>query len=78
MAKLQEVDAALRSEYALRRRMLIERVKVTLQSFLWSPRLEQTVRRRRRRPCRRCCQTHNPRLLREAPPAARTAFLAVG
>ncbi|PSC73625.1 FAM98A [Micractinium conductrix] len=41
MAKLSEVDAALRYEYALRRRMLIERVNVTLQSFLWSPRLEQ-------------------------------------
>lgn len=44
LAKLTEVDGALRAEYALRRRMLIERVKVTLQSFMWSPRLEQTVR----------------------------------
>ncbi|KAL4419219.1 hypothetical protein ABPG77_010661 [Micractinium sp. CCAP 211/92] len=41
LAQLGDVDAALRSEYALRRRMLIERVNVTLQSFLWSPRLEQ-------------------------------------
>ncbi|KAL4422373.1 hypothetical protein ABPG75_008570 [Micractinium tetrahymenae] len=41
LAQLGEVDSALRSEYALRRRMLIERVNVTLQSFLWSPRLEQ-------------------------------------
>lgn len=43
LAQLGDVDAALRSEYALRRRMLIERVNVTLQSFLWSPRLEQKV-----------------------------------
>lgn len=43
LAQLGEVDAALRSEYALRRRMLIERVKVTLQSFMWSPRLEAKV-----------------------------------
>jgi hypothetical protein len=38
MATLQDVEATLRSEYALRRRMLVERVKVTLQSFLWSNR----------------------------------------
>ena len=43
LAKLSEVDTALRAEYALRRRMLIERVKVTLQSFMWSPRLEAKV-----------------------------------
>lgn len=43
MAKLAEVQGALRAEYTLRRRMLIERVQVTLQSFLWSPRLEQQV-----------------------------------
>jgi hypothetical protein len=44
LATLFEVDTALRSEYALRRRMLIERAKVTLQSFLWSPRLLKKVR----------------------------------
>ncbi|KAF6258787.1 hypothetical protein COO60DRAFT_1638882 [Scenedesmus sp. NREL 46B-D3] len=38
---LREVDAALREEYWVRRRMLIERVKVTLQSFLWSPRVAE-------------------------------------
>lgn len=40
-SKLQEVDAALRAEYALRRRMLCERAKVTLQSFSWSTRLAE-------------------------------------
>eukprot|EP00887_Chlorella_sp_A99_P005046 scaffold4.g5046.t1 len=38
---LADIDAALRAEYALRRRMLIERVKVTLSSFLYSPRLAE-------------------------------------
>lgn len=47
LAQLGEVDAALRAEYSLRRRMLIERVNVTLQSFLWSPRLEQKASRGR-------------------------------
>eukprot|EP00878_Enallax_costatus_P035196 GHUV01039196.1.p1 GENE.GHUV01039196.1~~GHUV01039196.1.p1 ORF type:complete len:188 (-),score=50.87 GHUV01039196.1:549-1112(-) len=38
---LGEVDDALRQEYTIRRRMLIERIKVTLQSFLWSPRVAE-------------------------------------
>jgi hypothetical protein len=37
------VDEVLKAEYSLRRRMLIERVKVTLQSFMWSPRLKEQV-----------------------------------
>ncbi|KAI3424779.1 hypothetical protein D9Q98_008167 [Chlorella vulgaris] len=41
LAILKDVDEVLRSEYSLRRRMLIERVKVTLQSFMWSPRLKE-------------------------------------
>lgn len=40
-AMLAEVDTALQPENALRRRMLIERAKVTLQSFLWSRRLTE-------------------------------------
>lgn len=44
LATLSEVNAALHDEYALRRRMLIERVGVTLKSFLWSNRLGETVR----------------------------------
>jgi len=43
---LTEVNQALHDEYALRRRMLTERVRVTLQSFLWSGRLKEQV----------CCQ----------------------
>lgn len=37
---LAEIDAALRSEYAVRRRVLIERVLVTLKSFAASPKVE--------------------------------------
>ncbi|KAL6773858.1 hypothetical protein ACKKBG_A22790 [Auxenochlorella protothecoides x Auxenochlorella symbiontica] len=40
-AALVEVDAALRSEYTLRRAMLKERAAVTLRSLLWSDRLEE-------------------------------------
>ena len=40
-ARLAEIDVALRAEYSLRRRMLTERAKVTLQSFTWSTRLEE-------------------------------------
>lgn len=36
---LKDVDTALHAENALRRKMLIERIKVTLQSFMWSTRL---------------------------------------
>lgn len=39
-ARLRAVDGALREEYRLRRRMLVERAAVTLHSFLSSPRLE--------------------------------------
>jgi protein FAM98B len=41
VSMLKEVDTALHAENALRRRMLIERVKVTLQSFMWSTRLTE-------------------------------------
>ena len=40
LVKLGEVDALLHSEYTLRRRMLVERAKVTLRSLMCSPRLE--------------------------------------
>ena len=39
MRQLEEINDALYSEHAIRRQMLIERVRVTLQSFMWSPRL---------------------------------------
>ena len=39
LAAVHEIDEAMHAEYTLRRRMLIERVKVTLQSFLYSERL---------------------------------------
>lgn len=41
---LAEVDAALRAEYRLRRRMLLERARVTVRSLLWSDRLEEPER----------------------------------
>ena len=41
MGELQEIDTALRNEYSLRRRMLIERAKVTMQSFMWAEKLQQ-------------------------------------
>ncbi len=44
-AQLGEVATALHAETALRRRMLIERVKVTLKSFMWSPRLGEGAER---------------------------------
>ena len=40
MSELKEVDKALRGEYSMRRRMLIERAKVTLQSFMWAEKLQ--------------------------------------
>ena len=40
MSELREIDAALRQEYTVRRRMLIERAKVTLQSFLWAEKVQ--------------------------------------
>lgn len=40
MDELKEVDKALRGEYGMRRRMLIERAKVTLQSFMWAEKLQ--------------------------------------
>ncbi|DBA79770.1 TPA: hypothetical protein ACH3X1_008435 [Trebouxia sp. C0004] len=43
MSELEEIDSALRGEYTVRRRMLIERAKVTLQSFLWAERLQKEV-----------------------------------
>ncbi|CAD7703152.1 unnamed protein product [Ostreobium quekettii] len=36
-----DIHAAMAAEYGLRRRMLIERAGVTLQSFLWSARLRE-------------------------------------
>ncbi|KAK2078752.1 hypothetical protein QBZ16_003592 [Prototheca wickerhamii] len=41
---LAEVDAALRAEYRLRRRMLLERARVTVRSLLWSDKLEEPER----------------------------------
>lgn len=41
MAELKEIDSALRGEYTVRRRMLIERAKVTLKSFMWAERLQR-------------------------------------
>ena len=38
---MANIFAALVEEYAMRRQMLIERSKVTLQSFLWSERLKE-------------------------------------
>lgn len=41
LSTLTEVHAALTEEYALRRAVLVERAKVTLQAFEWSPRLAE-------------------------------------
>eukprot|EP00208_Stichococcus_sp_RCC1054_P001963 CAMPEP_0206141654 /NCGR_PEP_ID=MMETSP1473-20131121/13709_1 /ASSEMBLY_ACC=CAM_ASM_001109 /TAXON_ID=1461547 /ORGANISM="Stichococcus sp, Strain RCC1054" /LENGTH=347 /DNA_ID=CAMNT_0053536315 /DNA_START=412 /DNA_END=1451 /DNA_ORIENTATION=- len=41
LKQVLEIDEALRSQHLLRRQMLVERAKVTLQSFLWSKRLQQ-------------------------------------
>ncbi|KAG2447059.1 hypothetical protein HYH02_007810 [Chlamydomonas schloesseri] len=41
LSVLGEMQTALTQEYALRRAVLIERAKVTLQSFEWSPRLAE-------------------------------------
>jgi hypothetical protein len=46
MSELEEIDSALRGEYTVRRRMLIERAKVTLQSFLWAERLQKEAGKR--------------------------------
>ena len=40
LSELKKVDKALRGEYSMRRRMLIERAKVTLQSFMWAEKLQ--------------------------------------
>lgn len=39
---LEEIDSALKAEYTLRRRMLIERAKVTLHSFMWADKLQKS------------------------------------
>ena len=39
---LEEIDGALKQEYTVRRRMLIERAKVTLQSFMWADKLQKS------------------------------------
>ncbi|GFR51040.1 hypothetical protein Agub_g13368, partial [Astrephomene gubernaculifera] len=41
LATLAEINGALREEYGLRRAVMIERAKVTLQAFEWSPRLAE-------------------------------------
>lgn len=46
MRELEEIDSALRGEYTVRRRMLIERAKVTLQSFVWAERLQKEAGKR--------------------------------
>ncbi len=33
---LEDINDALRQDYALRRRMMLERLDLTVQSFLWS------------------------------------------
>jgi hypothetical protein len=38
LASLREINELLQSDYALRRQMLLQRLDVTVQSFLWSPR----------------------------------------
>ena len=40
---LKEIDSALRGEYTVRRRMLIERAKVTLQSFMWAEKIQNSA-----------------------------------
>ncbi|RYG49295.1 DUF2465 domain-containing protein [archaeon] len=37
---LTEINNILRDDYTVRREMLIKRLDVTVQSFLWSPRAE--------------------------------------
>eukprot|EP00798_Chlamydomonas_sp_ICE-L_P016051 gene16051-22188_t len=41
MSLLKEVNSALAADYKTRRRMIIERAKMTLKSFTWSERLEK-------------------------------------
>jgi len=38
LVSLREINQLLQSDYALRRQMLLQRLDVTVQSFLWSPR----------------------------------------
>lgn len=40
LSALEEVNAALRADYALRREVLIKRLDVTVESFLWSAKAE--------------------------------------
>lgn len=42
MSELKEIDSALKQEYTVRRRMLIERAKVTLQSFMWAEKVQSS------------------------------------
>ena len=42
MGDLGELHREMWGEYRVRRRMLIERIKVTLQSFLWAERLRDS------------------------------------
>lgn len=43
--KLHSINAALSSEYGCRRRMLIKRLDVTVQSFGWSDRAKVLVQK---------------------------------
>ncbi|XP_066550127.1 protein FAM98B [Amia ocellicauda] len=42
-ARLEQVNAALSEEYACRRRMLVKRLDVTVQSFSWSERAKEQM-----------------------------------
>ena len=42
MSELKDIDCALRQEYTVRRRMLIERAKVTLQSLMWAEKVQSS------------------------------------
>ena len=42
LSRLEMIDGMLRRDYAIRREMLVRRLGVTLQSFLWSKRIRGT------------------------------------
>ena len=47
LEKLRKIDTMLRRDYSIRREMLVRRLGVTLQSFLWSKRIKGTEKVRR-------------------------------
>ncbi|EGD81383.1 hypothetical protein PTSG_02102 [Salpingoeca rosetta] len=42
-AKLEDINAQLSEEYAVRRQMLLKRIDVTIQSFKWSDRVKKSL-----------------------------------